>query len=236
MQHTTVRRLADTERIRKLDSPRRHWLALLLMAVSAIGGYAILGRDIDWETRRREARAEGLTAENNGNFEAARRHYETALTNHPYDWETHLSLAKVLFHHLSDNDGALRHFLYALAYSPDPSIAASARNEIDILKLMRAGELENPLDALEDMFLAVEAGAADTFARRLSLGLRGEFPRYWEAWRKRGRGQVTFHKVASEQDGFYDAILEIDFTDGTSMSMHLSCTLRNIWRIQLSFP
>ncbi len=42
--------------------------------------------------------------------------------------------------------------------------------------------------------------------------------------------------IVSGHDGFYDAALELNFPDLTSMSMHLRAPIRDIWRLDLSFP
>lgn len=236
MPNTIRRRFSDTVRIRNFDSAARRWIAVGLIVLSAVSAYLVLGRDVDWRTRAREARLLGLTAENNGNHKPARQYYETALANDPYDWETHLSLANLLNHFLDDNENALRHYLYALAYSPNASIVEDTEREIAILRLIRAGDLENPLDALEDMFQAVESGAMNVFRGRLALGLRDDFMEYWRGWNRRGRGEVTFCRIVSERDGFFDAMVEMDFPDGTSMSIHLISPLDDIWRLELGFP
>lgn len=236
MSYTTMRRLDDSERLKGLSNPSRRWIALSLTALSLAAAYLLLSRDIDWEKRRREARALGVTAQTNANHLEARRYYEMALSNHPYDWETHLSLAVVLNHYLNDYDNALRHYLYALAYATDNSVIEQAQKEIEILKLIRSGELENPVHALEDMFSAVEANAGLSFRRRLSFELSGDFFAYWNAWGKRGRGTPVYCRIESRRDGFYDAMIELEFPDGTSMSMHLQSTRQDIWRLELSFP
>lgn len=236
MPSMTMRNRSDTERFRSRNKPWRRWVALVLIGISLALAYLALTRDIDWQKRRRETRALGLTAEMNGNHADARRYYETALRNDPYDWETHLSLARVMNHYLNDHDGAIRHYLYALAYAPNPSVAEETEKEIAILRLLRSGELESPLDALEDMFLAVEGNARTVFSRRLSLGIRRNATTYWEAWTKRGRGTPVFCRIESKRDGFFDAMLELNFPDGTAMSMHFHCPYRDIWRLELSFP
>lgn len=230
---TTVR---FEKRAMNSGGPLRRWLAVTLVLISAAGAFMIFSRDIDWESRNREARRFGLTAEHNGNFEMARTYYEAALANHPYDWETHLSLANILHHRLNKQDDALRHYLYALAYSPEPSIVESTRAKIEILRLMRSGKLENPVHALEDMFLTLDAGAEQGFYRRLSISLREDGQTYWQNWMARGRGQITFTRISSTHDGFYDAQMELDFADNTSMSIHMYCPLQDIWRLELSFP
>lgn len=235
MAITSIRRITDSSRAGP-NNPLRRWLAIALVVFSIGSAVWIFNRDVDWEVRRREARNQGLTAFNNGNMEEARRQFEMALINQPYDWETHFSLANVLNNHLGDSEGALRHFLYALAYAPDISELPNIEAKIAVLRMIHSGELENPLDALEDMFMAVEANSPNVFRRRLSPKLRDDFTAYWEAWRRRGRGMVTYYHVDSEHNGFYDAVLEMDFGDDTTMSMHFYCPVRDIWRLELSFP
>lgn len=237
MHNTELRMISDRRRARRgPGAPLRRWLAVFLVLASIAAAYAILGRDVDWQSRNRTARKRGDTANHNGNYEAARAHYEAALANNPYDWETHLALADILAHKLNVPDSALRHYSFALAYSPEPSIVEGARQEVTILRLMRAGELENPYDAVVDMFRAMEEGTKELFTRRLSIGLRNETDAFWEAWKARGRGSISSMKIVSGHDGFYDAALELDFPDDTTLLMHFRCPLRDIWRLDLSFP
>ena len=236
MPYSPFQFISDRHRARDPNDPLQRWVAVVLMLTAAAAAYLVFTRDVDWESRMREARQQGLTAERNGNFALARSFYESALANHPYDWETHLSLADILHHQLNNQQDALKHYLFALAYSPEPSIAERVQGEVVILRSIMSGELENPQDALEDMFLALENGAEASFYRRLSVVLRDDAKAYWEGWRQRGRGTVSTVRIASTHNGFFDAQVELDFPDGTAMSVHLYCPLRDIWRLDLSFP
>ncbi|MCD8139914.1 MAG: hypothetical protein LUE17_09085 [Planctomycetaceae bacterium] len=236
MPNTTLRLLSDRYRTKGPGDPLRRWLAIFLALVSIVAASYIFSRDINWHNRAEEARQLGLTAYRNGNYELARGYFETALTNHPYDWSSHLNLANLLFRRLDDHEGALHHYLLSLAYSPEPSINEEVREAIDIIRLMQTGELEDPRDALQDMFLAVEDLAMPAFMRRLSIELGEDRHAYWEAWRARGPGAVTRVIITSNHNGFYDAFVELQYADGTEMSMHLICPLRDIWRLELSFP
>jgi hypothetical protein len=237
MHNTELRMISDRRRARRgQGDPLRRWLALFLVLASIVAAFSIFNRDVDWHSRNRLARKRGDTANHNGNYEAARAHYEAALANNPYDWETHLALADILAHKLNVPDGALTHYSFALAYSPEPSIVEGARQAITVLRLIRTGELENPYDAVDDMFRAMEGGARELFMRRLSIGLRADADAFWEAWNARGRGSISSIKIVYGHDGFYDAALELDFPDDTTMLMHFRCPLRDIWRLDLSFP
>lgn len=236
MSNTIYRLSSERYRAKSGDDPLRRWAALMLVLLCIVAAFLVFSRDVSWESRRREARALGLTAEHNGNYEAARRHFEAAVANHPYDWETHLSLANILNYRLNDPDNALRHYLYALAYAPEPSLLRDAQNEVDVLNLVRRGQIENPHDALDDIFAALEANAESLFYRRLSIVLRADAKAFWDGWKQRGRGTVSGVRIVSRHDGFYDAMVELDFPDETAMSVHLYCPLGDIWRLELSFP
>lgn len=232
MVHTTIR----LKRVRNSDNSLRGWLAVLLLLLSAAAAYFVFTRDIDWDKRGREERGLGQTTHNNGNQELARDHFEAALANNPYDWRAHLALANLLNHYLGNQDGALRHYLYALAYSPEPGIENETQTKITILRLMRTGELEDPRNALEDMFVAVENDAVGIFSRRLSVSLYEDAQAYWKGWKERGRGRISYCRIENTNDGYYDATVELDFPDGTTMAMHFICSLREVWRLQVSFP
>lgn len=236
--HQSMTRLVfnSEKRMRGFHSPGRRWLAFFLVVASAGAAFWLLGRDIDWESRRREARRRGVEAEYNGNNELARRCYETALANNPYDWTTHLALARLLDRRLGDVTGALRHYLYTLAYTSDPSAEAEAREAVVILRMIRQGVLESPVHALEDMFLAVESGAEYAFSRRLGPGLREDLRVYWDAWNERGRGTVSYQVIDMIDEGHYDASLSVVFPNNVSMSMRLLCEKNDVWRLDLSFP
>lgn len=233
MGNSTLRLNSDARRTQGPGSPFRRWLAVGLVLTAVAVAWFVFRRDVTWPARSRDAYRLGATAAHVGNFSLAREHFETALANHPYDWTVHHALANVLFHQLNDQDNALRHYLYTLAYSPDPAVDETVRAKIDVIRLMRAGELENPHDALEDMFLAVENDAEAAFRRRV---VADNGAPYWQAWKARGRGRVTNMRITSSHDGFYDSVLEIAFPDDTGMAMHFLCPLRDVWRLELSFP
>lgn len=211
-------------------------LAMALVVVSATAAYVVLTRDVDWDRRSRAQRHLGDTAVVNGRFKEARVHYQEALADNPYDWRVHLALADILSHKLNAPVEALRHYLLTLAYSPTPSIQETVSSEVAILRLIHSGELENPFDAVEDMFQAVEQDAERLFTMRLSDELRGSSDVYWNAWTQRSRGGIADVQIVAGQDGMYDAAVELVFPDMTGLRLHLRCSLRDVWRMDLSFP
>ncbi len=231
-----MRRIPDTERIRGYRHPGRRWLAFILICSAIAGGAWLFSQDTGWETRQREARRHAHSAETGGNYVAARTFYETALANNPYDWETHLSLARILNRRFGDYDNAMRHYNFALGYAPDPAAMRNVQRELAVILMIRQGELENPWDAVEDIFLAVEANTEALFRLRLSPRLNDAPTAYWNAWRTRGRGTIVYCSVKDETDGFFDANIELVFSDGTSMSMHWYCVKGQVWRMEASFP
>lgn len=234
MAGTTVRFTSERKRSRRGTARR---LAAALLAVLALAGaLSLFTRDVNWRARSHEAKRLAGGALHNGNYAAARDRYIEALENNPYDWEAHHRLASILNHNLNDPEGALRHYLYSLAYSPDSEIVEPTRREVNILRLIRSGELENPVEAIEDMFLSVESNARQAFSRRLELRLRRDGDAYWNGWRLRGRGTVVGTKITSNHEGLYDAAVEIMFPDETGMLLHMQSPLRDIWRVDLSFP
>lgn len=236
MNPTTVRRISERDAIRGPRQPLLRWAAVFL-AILTIGAAAwLLSRDVGWENRRREAKALAQAAAENGNFQSAKQYYLVALANQPYDWESHMALARIDYLRLSDFESALRHYLYALAYTTNQPVAQEAREEIEILRLIRLGELENPRDALEDMFLAAEEGAERMFITRLSPELAEDAESYWQAWSGRGRGELRYCRIRKGNDGFFDANIELHFPDETTMSMHFYCVKGTVWRLELSFP
>ncbi len=214
----------------------RQILAAVLVLATVSAAYLVFTRDVSWERRNSGARRQGLNAVHNGNFLAARDYFQNALANHPYDWRTHYNLANIQSHRLNDPEAALKHYLYTLAYCPESAILARARAEVDILRLVRSGELENPADALNDMFDSAEGGARWLFEQRLSLPARGEAEAYWQGWRKRGRGMLANLRIRIRGESLYDAYMEVRYPDGTVMSMHFTARLRDIWRLSLAFP
>ncbi len=233
MRSTTTLR---NRRPREGAGDLRFRAALLLVLCAAAAGWLVLSRDVGWPARRRTARARALAAESARDYPLARSHYEAALAADPFDWETRLGLANLLNHRLRVRDAALRHYLLALAYSPDSFVADETEAEIDVIRLLAEGGLEDPADALEDMFLAVEAGAKAQFAGRLDIWLLEGGDRVWDVWRGRGRGEIVFSRIESGGRGMYGATVELAFADGTSVSLLLRCPLRNIWRLSASFP
>jgi tetratricopeptide (TPR) repeat protein len=233
---TTLRLISDRRRHRGSGNPVRRALALVLAVAVIAAAYFVFSRDIDWENRSRKARQQGLNAYYNGDFGLARKHYEAALADNPYDWMTHRSLANLLFRRLNEPEDALRHYLYSEAFSPELGVNEEVKGDVEIIRLVRSGELENPRDAIDEMFQSVDAGAIAAFMRRLSPNLREDRLAYWDGWNRRGRGVLTRMVIVSNNNGFYDAFVEMQFADGAAMSMHLICQLRDIWRVELSFP
>lgn len=236
MHGTTTRYLSGRDRDGGERRTLWRFLALAVGAGAVAVGIAVLARDVEWRHRGREAVRLGDGARDNGNYEAARDHYLRAIADNPYDWEAHHRLAAILNHCLNDHEGALRHYLLALAYSPDPGIVDATTREVTILRLMRAGELENPAQAIEDMFQAVESNARSAFVGRLDDPLWHAAEAYWQGWLRRGRGKVAAMKIASVQGGHYHAAVELGFPDETSMLLHLRCPPRDVWRLNLGFP
>lgn len=237
MSHRTQRRSTDADGIARPRGTNRRVLAAVLVVLALLSALLVFSRDVEWRERRQEARRMGIMAEENGDYQIARRHFETALACHPYDWESHLSLAELLNYRIGDYENALRHYLYCLAYSPEPSAADPVRKKISILRLIRSGELEDPRDALADMLLAARMEARQTFERRLSEDLLPEAAHYLESWRRRGPGEVFYARVLSGRDGCFDATVGLSFPeDETLMSIHLRCRPRDVWQLSLGFP
>ena len=214
---------------------RRAIALILLFSVCAMGVW-LATRDFRWEQRAEEAKLRGTTARQNGAFKTASIHYQEVLANNPHDWEAHLALASLYDHRLDKPGEALKHYLYALAYSPEPSIAGEARSSVDIIRLRMAGDLENPADALDDMFMSVESGSRDLFRHRLGDSLRPDIDAFWNAWNARGRGSIIYSRIAVLGDNLYDAYIEISYQDGSEMSMHFVCVENDVWRLYASFP
>ncbi len=205
--------------------------AIVFTLCAAGAAWLVFTRDVDWPVRNREARLRGHAAEGGGDYVLARSWYEAALASHPYDWDTRLQLANLLNYRLFDREGALVQYLYALAYSPDPSIAAETEAKVRVIRLLRGGELEDPADALEDIFVAAETGAEDLFLSRFAEEATGtEGNDLWEAWRGRGRGRVQFSRVESGRDGVYVALLEVEYPGGEAAPVRMRCRVRELWK------
>lgn len=236
MNPNTIRRVSDRDGARGPRFLLMRWSAIFLATLTVCATIWLLGRDIGWESRLREAQAAADSAIKNGNFRSAKEHYLLALANQPYDWESHLALARLEMLRFNDYESALRHFLYALAYSPEQSTAQEVKGDIEVLRMIRRGELENPRDALEDMFLAVEEGARLVFLSRLAPNLESVSDAYWQAWSQRGRGFLNYCQIRGGNDGIFDANIELFFPDNTSMSMRFYCVKGSAWQLELSFP
>ncbi|MCC8190803.1 MAG: hypothetical protein LIP77_09260 [Planctomycetes bacterium] len=236
MTADSARRLPASDTRPPTDGLLRPLAAVTALAAVICAAVFLFSRDVHWQRRQRAFSRQGRLAEDNGNYDIARHYYLMALANNPYDWQTHYTLATMLNHQVSDYQHAVRHYYYALAYASDPTVLDASRKEVELLQLVLSGELESPLDAMEDLFLAVEAGAPESFTARLSLRLRPDAAVYWQAWNRRGRGRVTHTHISGGRDGFFNARVDVDFPDGTSMSMHLLSPLHDLWRLDVSFP
>lgn len=202
MAGITSRYISGRHHDKKRRESFRYWIALILSIVALSGGLIVLGRDVAWQSRSQDAVQLAKTAVENGKYDAARALYMSAIENNPYDYEAHQALADILNHRLNNHEGALRHYLYSLAYAPSITNSEIVRREISILRLIRAGELENPLDAIEEMFDCVEGNAKGAFLRRVEIRHRNESDAYWEGWKKRERGAITGMKITNNHEGF----------------------------------
>lgn len=234
MARHTTRPMNRTRIMRRPDTSA--WPAAIGVALLLAAAILLFSRDIQWLSRARAARARAAAGALNGQIEVARDSYGEALNNDPYDWEDHLSLARILYHWLDDHENALRHYLYARAYCHDPAVGEEIDRAVAILSLMREGGLEDPGDALEDMFAAVEADSEFLFRQRLTGAPLRDSDLFWRAWRERGRGKVIYHSITPEPDGGYDAMIGIDYPDGVNMNLRLTSRRHDIWRLYLSFP
>ncbi len=230
MRHATTQRIRRSRGVLEL----LRFYAAIIFALAAIAAACfVFTRDIGWPARSREARRRAHAAEADGDYLRARSAYEAALSGNPYDWETSLELANLLNHRLGLRADALRHYLRALAYSPDPSIIPETEAKIRILRLLRAGELEDPRDALEDMFTAAESGAKALFLRRLDRESRLEGEQRFREWRGRERGRTVLGRIEEDRNGRYEAMLDVHYPDGTEMPVRMRCLPRDVWRVIL---
>ncbi|MCC8180749.1 MAG: hypothetical protein LIP23_07575 [Planctomycetes bacterium] len=236
MERHRGQRYPDIARTRIIVRQGKRWPYAVGALLLLLAAFWLFGRDTMWELRSREAKIRGEAAEFNNLPDIARINYESALASNPYDWETHLALAGILHHWLNDQDNAHRHYLYAMAYCPDDSVADEIGRTETIVRLMREGEIENPMDAVEDMFQAVEADAYRVFYHRLTPELNLYFDLFWHGWKSRGRGRIFYQNITLEDDGGYNAAVEIRFSDGTDLCARFRSRRHDIWRMSLSFP
>jgi hypothetical protein len=192
--------------------------------------------DLDWERRSIAARIAARLAEDRGVYASAAILYRAALADQPYDWESRLALADIQYRHDRDTSPVLGNYLIALAGTPEEYARADTAGKMRILRLFRSGALEDPADAVDDMFLAVEAGARRAFIRRLAPELLADAGAYWKGWRERGRGRMVSRRIFENGDGSYDAIVELAFLDGSQMSVRLAGTESGAWRLAYGFP
>lgn len=192
--------------------------------------------DLDWERRSGEARAAARLAEELGEYASAAILYRAALADQPYDWESRLALADIQYRYDRDTSVALGNYLAALAAAPEEYAGAATARKMRILRLFRSGALEDPADAVDDMFLAIEAGAELAFARRFAPELLSDAGTYWSGWRERRRGKVVSRRIFENGGGPYGAIVELAFPDDSRMSVRLVGTESGAWRLVSGFP
>lgn len=236
MAHKSTRRHVTVSRTRVMTRVRGRWIPPVLAAAALVAGTWMSSRNTDWEADNREERRLGLAAELDSQPLIAEKHFLAALRHNKYDWETHLSLATIEHHWNGNFDHALSHYLLALAYCPEPGQNEELSRQIALVTLLRDGALENPYDALTDMFAAVEEDSLHLFRQRLVPTLETDFEEYWDAWRKRGRGKPFYQYITPLPDGSYDAAVEVTYPDRSNLLIRLSCHRHDIWRLALSFP
>lgn len=228
-------KFSDTVRGRDAVGPARRRLAgLLLFVVAALTAWVFL-RDADWQARSRFARTMGLSSSRAGDMQQAIRHFEDAVTADPYDWRSHRNLADIQFNRPGNRNAAFKHYSLALAYAPPFIDMLGPNRQRDILALLRAGTIEEPADCLEDMFLAVDAGAKEAFRQRLSPNMARDFASLWEEWVRRGRGTVRTRIIVPVDDG-YRAEAKLDFPGRSPASVDMTCRPGSVWLVERFTP
>lgn len=234
MRHEAGRRGA--REVVRISDGLRTGLTTALFALCAACAAVLMTRDVNWRHNHDRAIELGDAAGRAGDYSLAERHYRRAVEFNPYSPLAHLNLGALLDRRLADNENAMKHYRYSQKFGGVEQYDAFIKNGIAILDMIGAGVLEDPAYALEDIFLAVEAGSLDSFKARLAPALAGDADRYWRSWRERGRGDLRYRRMRRRIGGRYDAALDIAYPDGTSMSMHFSCSPREPWRLSLAFP
>ena len=214
----------------------RKALALALAGIGACLALFVMTRDLDWKRNHDAAMALGREAFMNGDITAARDSFGRAAAFNPFSADAHFSLANLCDTRLGDNEGALSHYLAGLECDPDHPRAGEAAKALAALDMIRSGRIEDPLDAVADMTLAVRDDLFAAFGERLDPKLTAFAGAYWSAWRERDSGALIQRRISQNDAGGFDAVLGFSFRDGSSMSMHFSCLAGQPWRLGVGFP
>ncbi|MDR1611937.1 MAG: hypothetical protein LBT97_04040 [Planctomycetota bacterium] len=210
--------------------------AVMLWTISLTGVAWLATVDFDWKSNHDIAIERGDNAQYTGDYGLARMYYQQAVRFNPYSADAHRMLATLYDRRFADNENALRHFLYARKYDPERRRRSAMDDSTDALDLIRAGVIEDPMDALSDMETAVGIGSLERFRARIGPAIEQDAETFYQAWIARGPGRLSSRRMIREADGGWRAVLDLYFDDGAAMSMHFRAAPTLPWRMTLSFP
>ncbi len=196
----------------------------------------IATRDLQWKRKHDAAMEHGTWAANADDFQAARDYYLQALIFNPYSPEAHYRIAEIYGSFFGENEEALKHYAAALDFAPKQQRAVEAANAIAVLEMIMAGILEDPVDAVEDMYIAASQQSLASFSNRLDPTLPGNAGAYMKAWSERGKGVLRHRRIRQRSDDEFDAVLSFSYANGDRMSMHFTCQPGQPWKLDASFP
>ncbi|MDR3212077.1 MAG: hypothetical protein LBU79_09205 [Planctomycetota bacterium] len=215
---------------------QRNNLGLLLLLASVLLAIFVLTQDVNWQNDHNDCLSAAIQAAGEGSYDEALTFFQAALGFNPYSPEAHLGLGIILDHNFGDNIGALRHYQAALRENPLLPDHQKAIFALPVLEAIISCRIEDPQDAIEDMWLAVTENMPLLFRSRLGPDALAQAEVYWQAWRERGRGKLVRRRVRLSEGHPYEVVLSYSFPNGEIKSLRFACQEGEPWRLDLAFP
>ncbi len=159
----------------------RHPGRRIVLVIGLLLGVCGCDVDLNWKQAADNAYRDALAALHDNDIETARERLVYALGQNPYHPKANLQLARILDRRYLKPDLAIGYYRRFLDLVPVKDAEAKAvRDYLNLLDQIRAGTVEHPGDAVEDLRWATEARDRRTFIERLH-------PRFIHAESRRGR-------------------------------------------------
>jgi tetratricopeptide (TPR) repeat protein len=210
----------------------------------------LAGCDLDWQEASAQRFEEALSAERQGDYERAREAYQAALAIDPYHPRANRNLAEILEKRFFETGLAIEYYERYLDLKPrNRRDVGLVTGLLDTLRAIRAGALEDPVDAMKDLLWAVQSGADGLVRDRLhsrfagALRHRGiEVEAHIGTWKERFAGRdvrLTYREV-NRAGETYASSVEVEVLENGALRgrwlYHFLTGERPVWRLVAEQP
>lgn len=221
---------------------RRYFRAVAVLCV--LSAFFCAGCDLDWKDRAERQYQDASMALSDGFYENAHALFRKSLESNPFHPMANRMLAELLDTRLRQEGLALVYYRRYLDLQPkDADDVVRVKDRIKLLEEIRAGRLEDPEHAVEDLVWAAVNGESRVWLERLSarclalLSKKGKAPEeYRETWKTLVQGKLFVLKRALVQPSVSYVILRVDYDNGETAYWKLDFRLpesgRKLWELE----